>query len=163
MARIETDTNPWVSVHEGDDLGEFLEARPDCRALSRGVLEQHQRLSRRPFIEQTAQVACDEADGFGRTAGRVTTRMQHDTEKTQRFGAIDLVSHRGARLRAQRVSGACKVDQIAGVRHDSLETGGRHAGAGLRNFLRRDRTPSPLAGVLREYLERIAPVNDGAL
>ena len=88
--------------------------------------------------------------------------MQDDAEQTQRFGPIEFVGHRLARLRAQRGVGGGEVDQVAGVRDDRDEAGARDVAAELRDLVRWKRASAPLVGVLREHLQRVAPVHHRA-
>ena len=89
--------------------------------------------------------------------------MQHDAEQAERFGAIHLVAHRVDRLLPQAGERRGEIDEIAAVREDGRNPGRRHFHPEFADFPARQRPAAPLAGVLREDLQRVAAVRDGPL
>src|SRR5437773_6060982 len=89
--------------------------------------------------------------------------MQHDAEKAERLGAIELAGHGVDGLLPQRRDRSGKVDQVARVRHDWRQATRTHLRAEFADLFGRHDAPSPLAGVLREDLKRLAAMDDRAV
>jgi hypothetical protein len=163
MARVEAYADAAVVVHLRDDRGELFERGAERRALAGGVLEQDHRPATSPRDQQLEERLRDQAQAVGFAAGGIAARVQHDAQQAEGFGAIDLVAHCRHRLPPQGGCAAGEIDEIAGVRHHWPDAGRRHPRPELADFLRRQQTAAPLAGILRKNLHCLAAVNDGPL
>ena len=163
MTRVQAHADARVAVHRVDDRRELAEAGAERGALARRLFEQHHRAATAPRAEQFEQCVGNQREAAGGIAGCIAAGMQHHAEQAERLGAIELVAHRLERLAAERGVAGGEIDQIAAVRHHWRDARRLDASAELADFLRRQRPAAPLAGILREDLQRLAAMDDGAL
>ena len=81
--------------------------------------------------------------------------MQDDAREAQCVGAVELARERRDRAPAKVGIGRSQVDEVAGVRHDRLDAELGGVGTEGVHLVRRERSGTPLAGGLREDLQRV--------
>jgi len=127
------------------------------------VFQEDHRAAPAPLAKKAAQPISDERQAGCFIAHRVTPWMEHDAHQAQRFGTIQLVAHRFEGLAPVRPVGAREIDEVARMREDRSKTSRLDPRPELTDLGGWHETSPPLAGVLREDLERVATVGERAL
>jgi hypothetical protein len=89
--------------------------------------------------------------------------VHHERIEAEPLGAIDFLSERLQRLPAQRRRRRRYVYEIAVVRNDRANAGFGYSPAKEDDFIVGQRSRAPLAGRLREDLQRLASRGDSAI
>src|SRR6476620_4424439 len=125
-------------------------------ALAGRVFEQHFRAGAGTGGKELRERLADQLQSVLLSSVRIRAGMHDEPVESERFGAVEFLAKGGDRLRAERRPGGREVNQVTVVRDDRTYAGFFDPLPKARNFRRRQHPGTPLAGRLREDLQRLA-------
>src|SRR5258705_11327764 len=125
-------------------------------ALAGRVFEQHLRPGAGTGGKELRERLADQLQSVLLGSVRIRAGVHDEPVESERFGAVEFLAKGGNRLRAQRRRGGREVNQVTVVRDDWTYAGFFDPLPKARNLRGWQLPGAPLAGRLREDLERLA-------